>query len=160
MGGRFMRYKKMIIFLAVTLGLPIALLFTRSISGSPVLFRVPDLHSIRGHPLILVLNPLRDKGPEMTANEFLEGLRKGQCVDLVDSFSREKSIEKKSIEICEKQSRYPLVEWKLLDLEEKNGEYSLAYEHRSKNAIATEDMQVWVKRNEQGWKVVDFIIGY
>jgi hypothetical protein len=152
--SRFVHNKVMVV-LAVTLGLAILLLFIKAMSGSPVLFRVPDVHSGRGGPLLLVLNPLRNHEPERIADSFLEGLKNGQCVDLVSSFSREKAIE-----ICEKQSRYPLVEWKLLDLAEENETYSFTYEHRSKNAVGLEEMRVWVKLHEQNWKIVDFVIGY
>ncbi len=142
-------------FLAVALGLAMSLLFIKSISGYPVLFRIPDLHSGRGRPLLLVLNPFRNKEPERIADSFLEGLKNGQCVDLVGSFSREKVDE-----MCEKQDRYPLIEWNLFDMDEEDGTYSFAYEHRSKNAAGLEDMRVWLKRTEQSWKVIDFVIGY
>jgi hypothetical protein len=147
--------KKIRIFLAAAVGLAVSLLLIKVIVGSPILLRVPDFHSSRGRPLVLILNPFRNHDPERVAETFLHGLKNGQCVDLISSFSLEKVVE-----ICEKQDRYPLVEWKLMDLDEENGTYSFAYEHKSKNAAGLEDMHVWVKQNGQGWKVADFVIAY
>ena len=122
---------------------------------SPILIRIPNFHSIRGHPLVIIFNPFRDKKPEIIAESFLQSLRDGKCLESTSSFTNERATE-----ICNNQLRYPLLEWEIIDLKEENGTYLLIYKHKSKNALGTEDMRIWVKKNEQNWKVVNFIIGY
>lgn len=135
--------------------LMVALLLVLIVLRSPILVRVPDLDSTRGYPLLVIYNPFRDKAPEIAAQHFLESLRDGRCADSVSSFNRERSID-----ICAKQSQYPLLDWKLIDLTEEGGSYQLTYKHQSRNAVGDEDMRVWVKRVEQDWKVDSFTIVY
>ncbi len=137
------------------LGLMVVTLLLIFKRQSPILVRIPDLHSIRGYPLVIIFNPFRDTEPEIAAESFLQSLRDGKCLESTTSFSTEQSTE-----ICKNQLRYPLLEWKMIDLKEENGTYLLIYKHKSKNAIGTEDMMVWVKKNEQNWKVDSFYIGY
>jgi len=134
----------------------IALIALFIVIQSPVFLRIPDFHSVRRHPRILILNPFRNREPEITANAFLGQVKDGKCLEVTSSFlSRERSAE-----ICENQSRFPLLSWALIDLEVESGAYVLTYEHTSRNAYEGEEMRVWVKRNEHIWNVVGFTAGY
>jgi hypothetical protein len=140
------------------LGIPalvVVLLLVTALVRSPVLVRIPDIHSVRGRPLFILYNPFRDKSPEVAAERFLEGLRDGRCTVLANSFSRERAID-----ICTKQEQYPLLVWKLIDMKTDDGRYQFIFIHQSQNAVGDEDMSVWVKQVDHTWRVDSFTIGY
>jgi len=125
------------------------------INPSPVLIRVPDPDSVRGRPLLLVLNPFRNKQPENAAELFFEKLKAGKCLEATAHFAPEKSDR-----ICRKQIEYPLKEWKLIDIETKNDSFDLTYNHISGNPAMGEDMLIWIEEREQDYQVTGFVIGY
>ncbi len=151
----FMVRNKMYIVLGSILGTLVIVLLILLISQSAILIRVPNPDSIRGRPLLLVLNPFRDKEPETAAETFFEKLKDGKCLDATAQFAAEKSDR-----ICRKQIEYPLNEWNLIDIETKNNSFELTYKHMSGHPAMSEDMTVWIEKRGQEYSVAHFNIGY
>lgn len=120
------------------------------------LLRIPNLNSIRNTPIVLILNPFRDKGPEIVSEIFLENLRAGKCSDVTAGFPVERSHY-----ICEMQEKYPIRQWHLVDRAYENGQVKLTYQHTSGDASTEEELGIWTDRsNPNSWKVVAFSIVY
>ena len=132
----------------------IALISLYAVIQSPVLLRIPDFHSARRHPKILILNPFRNREPEIAADAFLSQVKDGKCFEATSFLGQERSAE-----ICENQSRFPLLSWALIDLDIERGAYVFTYAHRSRNAYEDEEMKVWVRKNDN-WNVFGFTIVY
>lgn len=147
--------KRIMYLTSSAIGLTILVFVILLVGQSAVLVRIPDFRSARRHPLLLVLNPSRDKRPEAVAESFLKGLRDGKCVEATSSLDSGETVE-----ICNKQVEYPLLQWEIIDFQVEGRSLLLTYKHTSKNAIASEDMFVWVDINGQDSRVTKFAIGY
>lgn len=147
--------KKMVILFGLILGLVVIVPLILLINQSPVLIRIPDPDSVRGKPLFLVLNPLRDREPEKAAETFFEKLKDGKCLEATADL-----IAEKSDHICRKQIEYPLKGWNLVDIERKNNSFELIYNHISGDPATREDMTIWIEKRGQDYQVTAFVIGY
>jgi hypothetical protein len=143
--------------MVILLGLAIASIISLIllIYQPPVLIRVPNPDSVRGRPLLLVLNPFRNKEPENAAELFFEKLKDGKCLEATAHFAPEKSDR-----ICRKQIEYPLERWDLIDIERKTNTFELTYNHQSQNHPWGEDMTIWLEKRGQDYQVTAFVIGY
>jgi len=93
----------------------------------------------------VVLNPIRDRSPEVSAQRFFLDLAGGRCAP-PDS------------DLCRRAREYSIVEWKLVTGEnEKDGK---TFYYRIKDRLPPQDIAgyayVRVRRTSSGWQVVDF----
>jgi hypothetical protein len=115
----------------------------------PVLLNLSDAGELR--PAITILNPLRDRAPEVAAEELLLQLRHGQVAAVLRNVHG--SAWSDQNEITDNEKRYPLKSWKLMLRQDTHGETVLTYRTlRLRNA--QESTAVLAVRQTNGrWKV-------
>ncbi|MGB7068407.1 MAG: hypothetical protein WBD22_02845 [Pyrinomonadaceae bacterium] len=104
-----------------------------------------------GEPSFVIFNPFRGKQPEATAEELLNLLKNGECPKAVRNLKGGDYAE-----LCERESQYPLEDWKLSNRNDIEGLAKLYY--RVKRASHPDyNGQLWIDLEEtaNGWKVTD-----
>lgn len=152
-GNRRTKVILICLMLAVVL---VSVVVVARMEQTATLLRLPNLNSIRNTPIVLILNPFRDRGPEIVSEIFLENLRAGKCSDVTAGFSAERSRY-----ICELQKKYPIRTWHLIDRTYESGKVKLTYQHASGDASAEEELSIWTdRRTPNSWEVSAFSIVY
>lgn len=76
----------------------------------PVLWSYQEPGSLSAAPAFVLFNPLRDRAPEMKADEFLSLIKAGKCREAVANARLERFDTEK---FCERESVYKLTGWQL-----------------------------------------------
>jgi hypothetical protein len=147
------RKKRLVITLliAAILMLTLTYLFPR-----PVLLRLKDPSAVDpGDGLLVIFNPFRNRAPERYAEQFLERLKEGKCLEL-------KAIAEQNYEyICTKESEHKLLNWKLVDIKKESRKLILFY-RALRVGYKGYDGNTWLNVEQQGdgWEVTSFEAWY
>jgi hypothetical protein len=121
---------------------------------SPVWVNI-ELGPMTGDPHYLLLNPFRDRAPEMSAGKYLDAIQSPNCRAVVSSLALSNDGDTKE-SICEKQERNPISS--RCDLMERadSGRYVyLEYWCPYSQAGSTGIEKVWpaMEHSGEGWKL-------
>lgn len=119
-------------------------------SSKSVIWSFRESGSISGEPGIVIFNPFRERKSEAEAEKFLNLLKNGDCENAILSLENPRNYE----DICERESRHKLEDWKLSN--RKDSEQSVKLYYRLKRAsYSGYDGQMWidVEKKTDGWKV-------
>jgi hypothetical protein len=127
------------------------LYYTRS---RPVIFSFsPDPDMVRPRNYCL-LNPFRDKSPEIIAEKHLEALRKGD-VESIRPFLH--YAQEKSHQILDNEKKWPIQSWRIGERRDRPGETELMFwvtrgGGYSKD-FGEEEVLLWLKQSSSGWSL-------
>lgn len=110
-----------------------------------------------GDSEFVIFNPLRNRGSERCAEAFLEQLKGGHCEEEINKRS---GVEKTLQSICEKEKKSPLVSWRLGTRRDESATSLLTYWYKCKDRSGEDRLFVWVERQSDSWKVVDYKRSY
>lgn len=122
-----------------------------------VLFRWHDRTAVDpGADLFVVLNPARDRGPELVAHRLLSTLQSGRCdaaLVFVDPDRRR--------ELCTREASYKALTWKLRDREERPDATRLFFAvYRAPLPPSPSNVWITVRRTPGGWEAVEYECWY
>ena len=126
----------------------------------PVLSKSDERDPLSGVPNAISLNPLRDRGSERVANQYLDAMRDGHCKDALADW--EKDYRKKYARfICDSESKHPLVSWKIVDWSDNPPLRILQYRGKRYNTpgdVATykELFSVTLENQSGNWEVTKY----
>src|SRR6185295_1896747 len=132
----------------------IGLLFvTRS---NPVVLRVPKDDTIRPR-YYCVLNPFRDKGPELVAAGYLDQLRDGQVQSISCCVGECKYV-------LDKEKEWPIQSWRVGNRSDSAGTSNIVYWVKRGNGYSQsgyeEEVHVTMIRSARGWQLQSFSAVY
>lgn len=114
------------------------------VAGTGLYFAPPVIWSLRepgdpiGEPIFVLLNPIRNRNPESTADKILRMLRDGKCDQLFESISN-KNIN------CVKESENPLSTWSLYNRTDSEGSTTLYYRVVRESSDSERFFDLWVE---------------
>jgi len=124
----------------------------------PILYSHKDESALTHGPTFIILNPFRDRKPEMAAENILRQIASGDC---------EKALfdvpigELGKTHICSKEIEYKLVDWSLCDRKQNGSIITMRYRTRRNGSSGFPcDGTIEVQESPtKDWKVisVDFI---
>jgi hypothetical protein len=119
-GGEKPRRKILIAVVVVMIGLTAYLFITRS---DPVVYRHVD-SAAGNYSAFVILNPFRDREPERQADIVLQGLKARDCRQALSL----QTLEITRVDyLCEKETKYPVETWSLMDRKDDSGKAALIY---------------------------------
>lgn len=142
----------LVLILAAITGSIAYLYFVRS---SPVLYRYVDRASVQ-YSSFVVLNPFRDSGPEGAAETVLQGLRHRECHTVL---SLPALSSDRIAYLCEREQKYPLADWSLMDYTSEGEKVSFVYQlYRKSEEDESLSPPAWisVEKVGEGWRATDY----
>jgi hypothetical protein len=102
-------------------------------SQGPVLYRSEERDPLSHTPKSVIFNPLRDRSTERAALPFIRAMRDGHCAEVLAGW--EKDYRRKYAKfICESEAQHPLLQWNLVDWEDRPPLVILHYRGTRRNA--------------------------
>ncbi len=128
-----------------------SLLFLLWTSPSPVIWSFTESGSVSGEPIFVIFNPFREKESEAEAERFLNLLKEGKCKEAILNLDYWEEYE----DMCERESRYELEDWRLSNREDSEQFVRLYYRLKRKNYFAGYSGEMWieVEKTANGWRV-------
>ena len=118
----------------------------------PVLLRIPPDDTIRPRYYCL-LNPFRDKGPEIVAASYLNQLRAGQVQSVSCCVGERKYV-------LEKEKEWPILSWRLGNRTDSAGSSDIVYWVKRGNGYSErwreEEVHMTIVRAVNGWELRSF----
>jgi hypothetical protein len=156
--SKLIRMRRRIILLVI-IGIIVAVfcfitLFAYMRRYDPVLMALdPDIRDDHGFQL---LNPFRDKSPEVPALAFLDQLKSGRCSTALEVFEKDND---RRMTICRNESLYPIISWRL-EARGRDGERVLLryrVTRISGHKHFGDPFWIWVtNRNNNHWQVTGY----
>jgi hypothetical protein len=126
------------------------------LTGHPVLLRLVDPSELTQFPLILVMNPFRDKAPERAAEGVLRDLRDRNLARAFGTLGKVADGH-----IREKETQYAIDRWVLIDRKDDRPIVSLFYKVvRKTSPTAPTIVVIRLERQSGGWVMSDFWTAY
>jgi hypothetical protein len=114
--------------------LTVAALLVGYLSFSPVILRVPFFREPHtGQPEYVLLNPLRRRAPEDTANNILLSLKSGHCKETLQSALDMTDSEK--AHMCEMINEFGLADWQLHNRTDTGNTCELYFHHQGDDGV-------------------------
>lgn len=153
--------KILVILLVFVLGVATWLFFTRQNS---VVYRYSDRASVE-YSGFVILNPFRDRGPEVAAEDVLSKLKSKDCDNALNL--QDLSPESRE-DICLRESWYPLTSWTLIDRSDEGHTRLLYRNYRgemtdvglSNKIHQSAPIEIHVYRVERGWVAMSYETSY
>ncbi|HEY0377476.1 MAG TPA: hypothetical protein VGC87_11030 [Pyrinomonadaceae bacterium] len=141
-------FKVLVFGSALSLGTVAYLFFSRS---RPVVWSIGEGGDPTGVPYFTIFNPFRDRGPERSADQFLDHLRGEQCEQVMASLSHSTEYQK---DTCQRESDYPLDSWRLAYRKDDAQQSKLYYKVWRENYDGLQS-PVWITAERVGdqWQV-------
>lgn len=104
-----------------------------------------------------LMNPFRNKQPEILAENVLRELKKGNQNILLDYLSQNDKVH-----FLENEKKYQIENWRIGDREDSENQISLMYwvSRRDYYDGHIESVSFFFERNENEWKLKQFSAGY
>lgn len=148
-----MRLQKMFVLAGVIVILLIVLTVAWLLTTSKsVVWSYSERGEVSSTPTFAIFNPFREKKSEAEAERFLNILKNEGCEKAVLSLNNQRNYD----DLCERESRYKLEDWKLSY--RKDGEKTVELYYRVKRASDSNysgDMRFDLEQKTDGWKVTD-----
>ena len=147
-----MKSKILLVILVLVTGVVAYLFFTRS---NPVLYRHVERASVQ-YSAFIIQNPFRDREPERRADVVLERLKSRDCRQALSL----PAIESARVSyLCEREQKYPLRSWSLMDRKIEDDKLQLIYSiHRDGNGGSSLSPPAWIRLEKINgdWQVISF----
>jgi hypothetical protein len=144
---------------AVILALMLAIAFGVCIFRGPIIFQTDLTRNIAciSDPPLTLFNPLRARGPEIVADDFLKQLQAGH-VEVIPKTEDPSDVEWHRT----REREYPLSDWSLGDREDLKGKVVLTYwvRRRSPPYDGYPPVFLQLAPRGNGWEVTGFNAGY
>lgn len=145
--------KRIFIAAAVTVTVSVAAM---AITRKPVLFALSDIGDVTGQPVVAIMNPFRDRGPERAAEALLNGLHRGDTAAALSSV-----VGGVPPQTYESEIKYRLHAWELVRRNNSAGSVELVYRtSRSPSDRAVMPLFMQVEKRDRQWQVTRFVAGY
>ena len=141
----------LIVVLAILLGLAGYLFFTRS---NPVIYRYVD-RAAGNYSAFVILNPFRDREPERQAEVVLQALKARDCRRTLSL----QTLDSARVEyLCERESKYPIESWDLMDRKGDSRKTELVYDvNRAGSGGKTGGSLTWIiVENNGAWRPTSY----
>ncbi|MGH9969373.1 MAG: hypothetical protein ACREBG_16450 [Pyrinomonadaceae bacterium] len=115
-----MKLRILIIIFTATIGFAAYLFFSRS---NPVLYRHVDRASVQ-YSAFIIQNPFRDREPERSADVVLQHLKSRNCRQALSLPALDSA---RVGYLCEREQKYPLGSWSLMDRKGEGEKIQLIY---------------------------------
>lgn len=137
---------------AMTMAVVLAVVIVVSLLRRPILIRIVDPTEVSGLPILVIVNPLRDKEPERLAEAVL---RKLQERDLKVAFAA--LAEDVTADIRENETKYPVEHWRLINRKDRAGDVELTYSvSRKTSPPARTTVVIRVTETRDSMTITDF----
>ena len=146
-----MKRKVLILIVAVIIGLTAYLFLTRS---NPVVYKYVDRASVQ-YSAFVILNPFRDREPERQAVVVLQRLKDRSCQEALSLHA----LDAARVEyLCEREKKYPLETWSLMDRKGDARKAELIYTvHRTGGDGKTSSSLAWINvENNGAWRATSY----
>lgn len=121
-------------------------------TGRPILFRLIDPTEVTRDPMLVITNPLRDKGPELAAEHLLRDLRERR---LEEAFARMQGGANERIR--EAEAMYHVVDWRLINRKDDGNVAALTYMVSRKTSPPVRTIvHIRAERSKGVWEVNSF----
>lgn len=151
-----MKTKGLVLTISISTALLVAgLLMWRK----PVLFSFAPSANASGKPFICVLNPFRDRNPEVFIGALLEKLQSQSPIVFSEYFPNEKDPDFQ-VFMTKTLKENPLESWKLKCIvQNKSGDFTYCYSAVRQGR--SEAIEIWIslKREVTGFRVTNFEYG-
>ena len=147
----------------IRLSLSIAILIAFSVAwlysnrSRPVIFSFsPDPAMVRPRNYCL-LNPFRDKSPEIIAEKHLEALRSGDVGSIRPFLHYDRDDQEHVNHILDNEKKWPIRSWRIGERQDRQGETELMFwvirgGDYSKDG-EEEEVRLWIKQSGGGWRL-------
>ena len=119
--------------------------------GDPVIVRVGEYP---GDLLPCILNPLRDRGPEMEASKYLAYLKEGKIETLEPYVSQDNMANFKEYEV-----KCRLKSWRIVDRKDNGSKCHLIYWVLRESIKSEQEVQVFLEKRGS-WQITDYSAVY
>lgn len=146
-----MRRKILIAVIAIIVGCAAYLFFTRK---NPVVYRYVD-RAAGNYSAFVILNPFREREPERKAEAVLKGLKDRNCTQALSL----PALDSARIDyLCEREGKYPLETWSLMDRKGNDGNAELIYTiNRTAHDGKASASLVWITVENRGaWRATKY----
>lgn len=142
---------------ALLAGLILLVLCAVAQRAPAVLLRWHDRTAVDpGADLFVVLNPVRDRGPERAAQRLLATLKSGKCEDALVFVKPDRRRE-----LCTREASYQPLTWKLRDREERPDSTRLFFAvYRAPLPPSPSNVWITLRRTPGGWEAVEYECWY
>lgn len=124
------------------------------ITRNPIIWTFRESGNPSPIPMYAIFNPFRDKKPEIDAENLLIQFKNGNCEEvLLNMVAQEKYVE-----ICERESRFKLLDWRLRYREDKERKAELYYSIMREPDPDSDfkwSMRIGVEQINGEWKITD-----
>jgi hypothetical protein len=133
-----MKLRILIIILVLVSGFAAYLFFSRA---NPVLYRHVDRASVQ-YSSFIIQNPFRDREPERKAEVVLEHLKSRNCQQALSL----PALDPARVEyLCEREGKYPLASWSLMDRKGEGEKIQLIYDiYRNSDRGSSLGAPAWI----------------
>src|SRR5215510_9701030 len=147
--------KKALVCLSLSIAIPsvFAVAFLYSTRSRAVVYKFsPDPDMVRPRTYCL-MNPFRDKSPEIVAETYLKGMRAGNFESIRPLFHSLEEADR----ILDNEKKWPIRSWRIGERRDRPGATELMYwvtrgGGYSKDDIE-EEVRFWIKHPGSGWSV-------
>ena len=146
-----MKFRILIFVLTAIVGFAVYLFFNRS---TAVLYRYVDRSSVQ-YSAFVIFNPFRGREPERQAEVVLQRLKNRNCQQALSL----QSLDSARVEYqCEREKKYPLESWRLMDRKGNTQKAELIYTvNRSSSAGKIRSSLAWINVEKIGeWRAVSY----
>ena len=151
-----MKFRILIFILTAVLVFAAYLFFNRS---NTVLYRKVDHASVQ-YSSFVILNPFRNRKPERQAEVVLRGLNDRECQQALSLPALDSG---RVAYLCEREQKYPLERWSLMDYQEDGEKVRLIYNlYRSSGDGERLSPPAWigVEKVNGEWRATDYETAY
>jgi hypothetical protein len=151
-----MKLRVLIFILTAFIGFAAYLFFNRSY---PVLYRNVDRASVQ-YSSFVILNPFRNRKPERQAEVVLRGLKSRNCQQALSLPALDSG---RVAYLCEREQKYPLESWSLMDYQGDGEKVRLIYNlYRSSGDGESLSPPAWigVEKVNGEWRATDYETAY
>lgn len=146
---KIIRWLFFVVILVLIIGTVGFLFLTRS---NPVVLRVPHDDTMRPR-YYCVLNPFRDKRPEIVAANYLDQLRDGHVQSISCCVGERKYV-------LEKEKQWPIKSWRVGNRSDSAGRSDIMYWVKRGNGYSQsgheEEVHVTMIRSVNGWQLQSY----
>lgn len=126
--------------------------------SQPVIFSYAEVGSMTKEPVFSIFNPLRDREPERSAEQFLQRLQSGRCEAAISKVDG--SFEYKQV-TCDRERVYRLKSWQLKNRTDESQSVRLYYEvMRQTYHGLTGQVWITVEKKPDAWHVTRYDRAY
>jgi len=147
-----MKLRIAIVIVVVVAGFGAYLFFSRS---NPVLYRHLDRASVQ-YSAFIIQNPFRDREPERRAQLVLEHLKSRNCQQALSLPALDSA---RVTYLCERERKYPLESWSLMDRKDEGEKLQLIYKtYRNGSGGNSLSAPVWinVQKLNGAWQATSY----